>query len=167
MDDVDVLISRMQQTAYGGGWKVGIISDADRMNVASANKLLKTLEEPPKQSLLLLLTSSADALLPTILSRCQFIRCEEAEGHQGEELELEEWVQRFPPQNSQEAVNLADHYMQSLQDHLAELDDAVRGEDIDKDAWEAIQVQKKHHNNKTATQLNQWIRDFITLLPCR
>ena len=164
VDDVDALISRMQQTAYGGEWKVGIISDADRMNVAAANKLLKTLEEPPKQSLLLLLTSSADALLPTIVSRCQFIRCDEAEGHQGEELELEEWVQRFPPQNSQEAVNLADYYMQSLQDHLAELDDVVRGEDVDKDAWEAIQVQKKYQQQqKLLIQLNQWIRDLLLL----
>ena len=164
VEDVDALISRMQQTAYGGEWKVGIISDADRMNVAAANKLLKTLEEPPKQSLLLLLTSSADALLPTIVSRCQFIRCDEVEELEGKELKLEEWVKRFPPQDSQEAVNLADHYMQSLQNHLAKLDDAVRGEDIDKDAWEAIQVQKKHkQQQKLLLQLNQWIRDLLLL----
>ena len=164
VEDVDALISRMQQTAYGGEWKVGIISDADRMNVAAANKLLKTLEEPPKQSLLLLLTSSADALLPTIVSRCQFIRCDEAEELEGKELKLEEWIQRFPPQNSQEAINLADYYMQSLQDHLAELDDAVRGEDVDKDAWEAIQVQKKYQQQqKLLIQLNQWIRDLLLL----
>ena len=37
------------RTAYGGEWKVGIIADADRMNEAAANKLLKTLEEPPRR----------------------------------------------------------------------------------------------------------------------
>lgn len=51
-------------------WKVGVIVDVDRLNEAGANAFLKTLEEPPSQSLLILLTTEAERLLPTIKSRC-------------------------------------------------------------------------------------------------
>lgn len=50
--------------------KVFIINDADRMLSYSANALLKTFEEPAAHSLIILISSSPDALLPTILSRC-------------------------------------------------------------------------------------------------
>ncbi len=46
---------------------------ADRINEASANKFLKTLEEPPGKSLILMVTDAPEALLPTIRSRCQRI----------------------------------------------------------------------------------------------
>lgn len=71
--DVDGLIRRISQTSFEGGWKAGVILQADRMNVESANKLLKTLEEPPAKTILLLVTDSPQALLPTIISRCQKI----------------------------------------------------------------------------------------------
>lgn len=50
--------------------KVGVIVSADRMNEQAENAFLKTLEEPPNRTLLLLLTTSPERLLPTILSRC-------------------------------------------------------------------------------------------------
>jgi len=53
--------------------KVFLISDADNMNPQSANALLKVLEEPPKNSLLILTTSKLNSLLPTIIGRCQKI----------------------------------------------------------------------------------------------
>ncbi|MBI5759653.1 MAG: DNA polymerase III subunit delta' [Planctomycetales bacterium] len=54
-----------------GGRKIAIIDDADSLNEASANSLLKTLEEPPPHSLLILVGTTPDAQLPTIRSRCQ------------------------------------------------------------------------------------------------
>ena len=54
--------------------KACIISQADRMNQASANAFLKTLEEPPGNALLILLSDTPTALLPTVLSRCQRLR---------------------------------------------------------------------------------------------
>lgn len=51
-------------------WKIGVICDADRMAAASENAFLKTLEEPPPRTLLLLLTANPGRLLPTVLSRC-------------------------------------------------------------------------------------------------
>lgn len=65
----------------GGLRKVGIIFDADRMNEESQNALLKTLEEPPAETLLILASGNPAALLPTTRSRCQLLplltnRCE-------------------------------------------------------------------------------------------
>ena len=51
-------------------WKVAIIEAADRLNVQAANAFLKTLEEPPADSILILLSSDPARLLETILSRC-------------------------------------------------------------------------------------------------
>lgn len=53
--------------------RIAIVDDAHLMNAESANALLKTLEEPPAGSLLILLTPSDEAVLPTIRSRCQLI----------------------------------------------------------------------------------------------
>jgi DNA polymerase-3 subunit delta' len=54
--------------------RIFILSDADSMGQEAANTLLKTLEEPPGDCILILTTSHRDALLPTILSRCQQVR---------------------------------------------------------------------------------------------
>lgn len=56
-----------------GGHKVAIVDDADLFNDEASNCALKTLEEPPPRSLLILLGSSAEAFLPTILSRCHIV----------------------------------------------------------------------------------------------
>lgn len=55
------------------GWKIGIIYDCDTMNANAQNAFLKTLEEPPKNCLFILVTGRPSALLPTIRSRCQIL----------------------------------------------------------------------------------------------
>lgn len=55
---------------YSSPYKVYIVNEAEKMTVEAQNALLKTLEEPPEYVVILLLTSNADALLPTVLSRC-------------------------------------------------------------------------------------------------
>lgn len=70
IDEVRELEREMNLTVPGGKWKVGVIIDADRMKDAPANAFLKTLEEPPPECLLLLLTANPEFLLPTIRSRC-------------------------------------------------------------------------------------------------
>jgi hypothetical protein len=54
--------------------KVFIIEEADRMLPASSNAILKTIEEPPANTLFLLLTHNQEKLLPTVRSRCQVVR---------------------------------------------------------------------------------------------
>jgi len=67
------LLEDISKTSLVGGWKVGILVGADRLNESSANAFLKTLEEPPEKTLFLLLTDTPQQLLPTIVSRCQRI----------------------------------------------------------------------------------------------
>jgi DNA polymerase-3 subunit delta' len=57
-----------------GGRKIAIINDADHLNAEGANALLKTLEEPPPRSVLILIGTSPAKQLPTIRSRCQLVR---------------------------------------------------------------------------------------------
>ena len=71
------LINEVTQTSFSGGWKAGVLVGADRLNDASANAFLKTLEEPPERTLFLLLSDAPQQLLPTIISRCQRIDLEE------------------------------------------------------------------------------------------
>jgi len=59
---------------YMGGRKVAVIDDADYLNPEGANCLLKTLEEPPPRSVLILIGTSPAKQLPTIRSRCQLAR---------------------------------------------------------------------------------------------
>jgi len=73
VDQIREAIGFMQRTAQGNGNKVVVVPMAHRMNEASANSLLKTLEEPPPGGHWLLLCSEAGQLLPTIRSRCQSV----------------------------------------------------------------------------------------------
>ncbi len=61
-------------TSVEGSWKVFLIFDADKMNAESSNSLLKILEEPSENTLIVLTTSEKDSLLPTIISRCQLVQ---------------------------------------------------------------------------------------------
>ena len=55
---------------YQGPYKIYIMNEAEKMTVQAQNALLKTLEEPPAYAVILLLTTSVEAMLPTIVSRC-------------------------------------------------------------------------------------------------
>lgn len=55
---------------YSGRYKIYIVDEAEKMTVQAQNALLKTIEEPPSYAVLMLLTTSQEAFLPTILSRC-------------------------------------------------------------------------------------------------
>ncbi|MDX2073507.1 MAG: AAA family ATPase [Alphaproteobacteria bacterium] len=61
-------------TAGEGAWRVVIIDGADAMNMSAANSILKILEEPPPNSVLILVAHQASRLLPTIRSRCRTTR---------------------------------------------------------------------------------------------
>lgn len=68
------IIRKLSLKAYGNGYKVVIIWQPEKMNATAANKLLKLLEEPPVETVFLLVSDSPEQLLPTILSRVQTIR---------------------------------------------------------------------------------------------
>ena len=69
--DADNIIRTLGLKSYEGGYKVLIVWMAERMNIAAANTLLKTLEEPAEKTLILLVSESRDRMLSTIMSRVQ------------------------------------------------------------------------------------------------
>ena len=75
------LCHRIALKPYMGGRKIALIDDADYLNPEGANCLLKTLEEPPPRSVLILIGTSPAKQLPTIRSRCQLIRFRPLEDH--------------------------------------------------------------------------------------
>ncbi len=73
VEDVRRTVSFFGSTAGEGGWRVAIVDAVDELNRASANALLKVLEEPPERALLLLVAHSAARVLPTLRSRCRIV----------------------------------------------------------------------------------------------
>ena len=74
VDDVRALNQFFVLKSGMGGWRVGIIDSLDELNRNGANAMLKTLEEPPNKSLLVLISHGTRPVLPTIRSRCRTLR---------------------------------------------------------------------------------------------
>ena len=71
VDETRETITFFGSTAAVDGWRVCIVDTVDELNPNAANALLKILEEPPRQSLFLLVSHTPGRVLPTILSRCR------------------------------------------------------------------------------------------------
>jgi len=74
IEQVRELIAELALTAHGSGYKVAIFMPADALFANAAHSLLKTLEEPPPRTLILLVTSQPARLMATVRSRCSRIR---------------------------------------------------------------------------------------------
>ena len=140
LDAVRSMEASIRLHAHEGGRKVVIIEDAERARIPAQNALLKTLEEPPPNTHLLLTSSRPEALLPTILSRCQRLRFGPLT-----EVEVTEVLRRQAPELGPDArarlarradgapgraLGLDDAALQALHAQVAELDalvDAARG----------------------------------------
>ena len=83
VDKIRALTTWAQLTSHRGGAKVGIIDPAERMNAPAGNALLKTLEEPPPDTFLLLVSHQPGRLPATIRSRCQVVTAPEPTAAQG------------------------------------------------------------------------------------
>ena len=71
VDQIRSLCESMAKTSQQGGWKVAVIFPAETMNIAASNALLKSLEEPEPNTLIILVSSRLSAIPMTIRSRCQ------------------------------------------------------------------------------------------------
>lgn len=74
VDQIRELCTTLSLRSYRGGRKVGVIDPGDRMNMSASNALLKTLEEPSEDTILILVASRIDRLARTVVSRCQRVR---------------------------------------------------------------------------------------------
>lgn len=73
VDEAEEIVKKLILKPYEGGYKVMIIWMADKMNASAANKLLKLIEEPPKNTLFILIAENEEQIIKTILSRCQVL----------------------------------------------------------------------------------------------
>ena len=94
-------------TAAEGGWRVVVMDEVDTMEAASANTILKTLEEPPPRTVLLLVTSSPGRLLPTIRSRCRRLDLFGLDEPTMERV-LVQWLPEVPRLDRQVLIRLAE-----------------------------------------------------------
>lgn len=73
IEEVRAVTAKIALKPFEGRYRIAILSDFERAQPRAQDALLKTLEEPPGNAVLLVLASSTDAILPTIISRCQSI----------------------------------------------------------------------------------------------
>jgi DNA polymerase-3 subunit delta' len=74
VEQIEALLPFAHMRPLRGKHKVFIFSEADRLRIETANKMLKTLEEPPPQTAFILITEKIENVLPTVASRCQPIK---------------------------------------------------------------------------------------------
>jgi DNA polymerase-3 subunit delta' len=152
----------LQMRAVNGRRKVAIIPDADRLQPQAANAFLKTLEEPPKDSLLLLLSALPEALPETILSRCIAIPIapsgERENKHEEEKLvQLLQQTSRQQSWTIQFAYGLAQEFQRLLramrEQVKSETDEAIKRETARyKDATDGAWLEEREEYYKALTE---------------
>jgi DNA polymerase III subunit delta' len=145
IEQVRTLEHALQMRATNGRRKVAILADADRLQPQAANAFLKTLEEPPRDSLLLLLSAMPEMLPETILSRCIAIPLEPAEQRKAsaEQVELVRLLResaRVPASTIRDAYALA----QGFQRLLVGIRDEIKTEQA-----EALKREQARYQNTT------------------
>jgi DNA polymerase-3 subunit delta' len=160
-------------------YKVAIVVGADRMNAAASNAFLKTLEEPPASSILVLLTIEPERVLDTILSRCLRLNFA-GDGHPKPDPAQLAWLTSFSQEAAVEQKSLFARYrlLDVLLQKLAELKTAIeenltersplqRYKEIEKDLqekWEdelkaAIEAEYRRQRSSWLLLLQWWLRD--------
>lgn len=178
-----VLHDLVYKTATESEWKVAILVGADRLNHDAANAFLKSLEEPPSQTLFLLLTTEPERLLDTIRSRCQRLNCA-GDGIVPVGEEEAAWLHDFAGLAGQGQVGLPGRYrlLGTLLERLAEvkiviekeLGEASPLEQHDeippelRDQWElelnaAIEAEYRYRRTSYLAALQGWLRDIWLL----
>jgi DNA polymerase-3 subunit delta' len=166
-------------------YKVAVIVAADRLNVQGANAFLKTLEEPPPRSVLILLTTEPQRLLETIVSRCLRLNFS-GDGPRPLASAEMEWLASFSDMAAVEQKSLLGRYrlMDVLLQKLTAMKSAIeesltarsplrRYDDVEKDLrekWEdeleaAIEAEYRRQRTDLLAILQRWLRDvWLTAL---
>jgi DNA polymerase-3 subunit delta' len=152
IDQIREMEKELQLRSMTGGQKVGIIFDADRLMEQAANAFLKTLEEPPRNSTLLLVSSYPDQLLETILSRCIEVPLRPTERRLSSErqvilLQMLSEFSKVPQPNMPQTLTLVRRF-QAL---LAQAKEAI------KDTTDAAFKAEEKHYKQTSDALGDWL----------
>jgi len=166
------LLAKVNQSSMGGGWKVGVIVGADRLNTASSNAFLKTLEEPTDKTIFLLLTEAPQQLLPTIISRCQRIDLDEVrqleEPWRGRVIETLSFDLYRTPIERLSMCNSLFSVLIDMKNHVEELVKTEEQEndkvDDSKDIFEAkVSARYREFRGDFTLTLLRWFRDIFIL----
>lgn len=118
---------------YSGPKKIYIINEGEKMTVQAQNALLKTLEEPPEYAVILILTANANALLPTILSRCVLLNMKPVKDEQ---------VKKFLMETMEIPDYKADICVAFARGNLGKARILAKSEEFDKVKEEAVTLLK-------------------------
>jgi DNA polymerase-3 subunit delta' len=161
-------------------YKIATIVAADRLNVQAANAFLKTLEEPPSKSILVLLTTEPQRLLETIISRCLRLNFA-GDGPRPLPPEQMEWLAKFSEMAAAEQKSLIGRYrlmdvlLQKLNEMKASIEENLTArsplqkyEDAEKDLrekWEdelnaAIEAEYRRQRADLLLVVQRWLRDI-------
>jgi DNA polymerase III subunit delta' len=145
IEQIRELEHALQMQAANGRRKVAIISEADRLQPQAANAFLKTLEEPPRNSLLLLLSALPEALPDTILSRCISIPLTMRSGEKTpvQEREILELLGEIAVEQTWD-VQTAYRIARGLHDLLGEIREEIRSQNA-----EALNKEELRYRNST------------------
>jgi DNA polymerase-3 subunit delta' len=145
IDQIRALEHTLQMRATPGRRKVAIVAEADRLQPQAANAFLKTLEEPTKDSLLLLLSALPEALPDTIVSRCIAIPLTHSEEPEinAEQSELVELLRKAAPDKTR-SVQHAYGLAQSFHRLLGAIRDRIRTQTAD-----ALKREEARYRNAT------------------
>lgn len=155
-----ILIEQMRELerslhmrSLSGGHKIGVIVDADRLQPNAANAFLKTLEEPPGQTSLLLLSSLPDQLLETILSRCLEIPLRPTEALIATPLQSK-LLTALHTHAQQEKPGLVEAFrlVREFQNLLGEAREIIQS-----DADASLKAEEQHY--KQASEAGKWLEE--------
>ena len=179
IDQMRAMMATVHLKPTSAEYKVGIIVAADRLNEPSANAFLKTLEEPPPKSVLILLSTEPQRLLETILSRCQRLNFGGETGSGVAALETG-WLKSFSELAASERTSLLQRYhlLGMLLHQLAQLKteieqrltarspleihteaDANLREKWEEELAAAIEAEYRRQRGDVLRGLQRWLRD--------
>ena len=179
IDQMRDLMQQIQLKPTETGYKIAVIAGADRLNVQAANAFLKTLEEPPPKSILILLSTEPARLLETILSRCLRLNFS-ADTARPLPAAQAIWLQQFSASAAGEQKSLFGRYrlLDSLLQHLntlrAGVEEALSARsplekytEVEKDLrekWEdelaaAVEAEYRRQRAEVLRLLQWWLRD--------
>jgi len=153
IDQIRELERNLQMRSLLGGQKIGIIVDAERLVPAAANAFLKTLEEPPGHSSLLLLSSLPDQLIETIVSRCLEIPLRPVEARQATPLQVK-LLGALQTHARHERPGLVEAF-KLIRDFQILLGEAREGIQAEADA--ALKAEEQHY--KHTSEAGKWLED--------
>lgn len=174
------LMQQIQLKPTEAKFKVAVIAGADRLNAQAANAFLKTLEEPPPNSVLILLSTEPSRILETILSRCLRLNFS-GDGARPLETAQAEWLEHFGALAAGEQKSLLGRYrlldvlLQKLGEIRSRVDESLTArsplekyEEVEKDLrekWEtelaaAIEAEYRRHRADLLLLVQWWLRDI-------